>query len=278
MMLLPGWMGSVQGMSDPQNLSVIPEPVVRPEAVGTAAQQPPLDSLERVSEQALSAAVDALAYPMMTLQADGLLLHANKAAMDVLGVGEIFVLSATGQVVPKPATRRAEFVAAMQAAAGGQMQQLIWAEGKLTVHASLRLLGPAATSAAAPHVLLMMAPPADAVFDATGFAVSHRLSNAETRVLEALMHGNHAEDTAKRLGVGVATVRSQIAAIRKKTGHDNVASLLVTLGDLPPLRRVEKPAGAAKGGRVRASAKAGAKPIASAAPATPAALGTAAGE
>lgn len=193
------------------------------------------------SQRALLAAVDALAFPMMALQADGVLLHANLAAQDVLTDGQAFMLSAHGQVQPALATRRAEFATALQAAAAGQKQQLVWANGANTVYAALRQLGLPAQGVGAPQLLLMMAPPADAVFDASGFATTHRLSAAETRVLEALLHGDHAQATANRLGVGVATVRSQIAAIRKKTGHDGVSSLLAALGDLPPLRRAAKP-------------------------------------
>ena len=83
----------------------------------------------------------------------------------------------------------------------------------------------------------MLAPPIETEFGAGGFATQHGLSAAETRVLEALLHGFEAENAAERLDVAVATVHSQIAAIRKKTGHGSVASLLTALAHLPPLRK-----------------------------------------
>ena len=108
------------------------------------------------------------------------------------------------------------------------------------MHATLRPLAEASPGAPAPPVLVMLAPPAATLFDASGFATTHGLSQAERRVLEALLHGHQAEVTAQMLGVGVATVRTQIASIRRKTGHDSVAGLLAALGNLPPLRHPGK--------------------------------------
>jgi DNA-binding CsgD family transcriptional regulator len=192
-----------------ENQPPAPAPHAAPAAVGP-------------SEGDLVAAVDTLAYPMLAMMADGLLLHANQAAQELLDQG------------------RSAFNSALQSATSGQAQQLVWADGELAVHATFRPLAEPSAGAAGVPVLLMLAPPPETLFDASGFATTHNLSAAETRVLEALLHGHQADATALRLGVGVATVRSQIAAIRKKTGHDSVASLLAALGDLPPLRRTGK--------------------------------------
>ncbi len=223
---------------------------VGPEEDRSIALGPPIESVaalndsppppEPPSEAWLSAAVDMLAYPMLALQPDGLLLHANLAARELLNQGVPLELGSDQRVAPRIAGQRGNFGAAVQSASTGQAQQLAWADGDLTVHATLRPLAEPSPGAPAPPVLLMLAPPPDTVFDASGFANTHMLSGAETRVLEALLHGHQAEVTAQRLGVGVATVRSQIAAIRRKTGHDSVASLLAALGDLPPLRRPGK--------------------------------------
>ncbi len=192
------------------------------------------------SAASLSAAVDALAFPMLALQPDGLLLHANLAARDLLAQGRPLELGPDQHVAPHAAGQRGSFGSALQLASAGQAQLLTWADGERSVHATLRALAEPTAGAPAPPVLVMLAPPPETPFDASGFANTHGLSAAETRVLEALLHGHQAEVTARRLGVGVATVRSQIAAIRRKTGHDSVASLLATLGDLPPLRRPGK--------------------------------------
>lgn len=213
-------------MSKPQE-----EPDVEPDA------ESPIDLPPAAT---LSAAVDTLAYPLLAIQPDGLLLHANLAARELLALGKPLELGPDQRVAPHVAGQRGAFSSALQAASNGQAQQMVWADGESTVHATLRPLGDPSPGAPMPPVLLMLAPPADTVFDASGFASTHRLSHAETRVLEALLHGHQAELTAQRLGVGVATVRTQIASIRRKTGHDSVASLLAALGSLPPLRRPGK--------------------------------------
>lgn len=192
------------------------------------------------SEATLSAAVDTLAYPMLAVQPDGQLLHANVAARELLARGKPLELGSDGRVSPQAAGQRGLFATALQVASNGAAQQLIWADGERTVHATLRPLAEASAGTPPPPVLVMLAPSAGSLFDASGFATTHKLSQAERRVLEALLHGHQAEVTAQTLGVGVATVRTQIASIRRKTGHDSVASLLAALGNLPPLRHPGK--------------------------------------
>lgn len=184
---------------------------------------------------ALAAVLDLLAHPMLALQPDAQLLHANLAGRELLAQGWPFVLGADGRVQAQQSAQRSPFTLALQAAAAGSSQGLHWVDGPRSLHAALRPLEPA--GAGASPVLLVLAPPADTLFDVSGFATTYQLSKAETRVLEALLHGHQADEAAQRLGVGVSTVRSQIAAIRKKSGHGSVASLLAALGDLPPLRR-----------------------------------------
>jgi DNA-binding CsgD family transcriptional regulator len=192
------------------------------------------------TDEALTAAVDALAHPMLAVLADGLLLHANLAARALLALGVPLEIGPDRRVAPRLAGHRGNFASAVQTASNGQPQQLTWADGEQTVHATLRPLAEPTPGTPSPPVLVMLAPPPSTVFDVSGFANTHGLSAAETRVLEALLHGHQAEITAQRLGVGVATVRSQIASIRRKTGHDSVATLLAALGDLPPLRHPGK--------------------------------------
>ena len=53
------------------------------------------------SEEALTAAVDALAHPMMAMLADGLLLHANLAARELLAQGAPLELGPDRRVAPR---------------------------------------------------------------------------------------------------------------------------------------------------------------------------------
>lgn len=68
-----------------------------------------------------------------------------------------------------------------------------------------------------------------------GFATSHGLTGAETRVLAALCHGTPPTEVAAQLGVRIATVRTQIGSIRLKTGTDSIRDLVRRVAVLPPL-------------------------------------------
>ncbi|MFN0184017.1 MAG: helix-turn-helix transcriptional regulator [Aquabacterium sp.] len=67
------------------------------------------------------------------------------------------------------------------------------------------------------------------------FARAHHLTRAETQVLKLLTQDLTPQEVAQQLGVGLATVRSQIGAIRSKTGSDSIRSLVRQVAVLPPL-------------------------------------------
>lgn len=71
-----------------------------------------------------------------------------------------------------------------------------------------------------------------------GYARCHGLTAAETRVLEALTGGARPGEIAKKLGVGIATVRTQIGNIRLKTGAQSIRALVWQLAGLPPMLSV----------------------------------------
>jgi DNA-binding CsgD family transcriptional regulator len=191
----------------------------------------------QASPEALALAADALACALLALRPDARLLHVNLSAREMLARGQPFAHSAHGDVTPSNAARRGEFRAALRAAAAGHAQQLHWADGAHPVTATLSPLAAPALDGAEVPVLLLLRAPSGTPFDVGGFAAQHGLSEAETRVLEQLMHGLGPAEVAAALGVSVPTVRSQIVAIRRKTGHHSVPALLGALAGLPPLRR-----------------------------------------
>jgi DNA-binding CsgD family transcriptional regulator len=185
----------------------------------------------------VSAVADALAYPLMVLQADALLLYANRAALAALEDGVPLALVAEGRVGAASEAQRAPFLQALRLAAQGERQALVWADEPVPLHAwvcPLPAAEGAAPDAAAP-VMLVQAPPSGRLLDVSGFAQHHALSPAETRVLEQLLAGRSTRHAAQALGVGLATVRTHVLSIRRKTGHQGVPALLSALGALPPL-------------------------------------------
>ena len=67
------------------------------------------------------------------------------------------------------------------------------------------------------------------------FARSHELTPTETRVLEALCQGLDPREVANHHAVAIATIRSQISAIRAKIGAENIRDLVRQVAVLPPM-------------------------------------------
>lgn len=67
------------------------------------------------------------------------------------------------------------------------------------------------------------------------YARSHALTAAETRVLTALGQGVRPAQIAREQGVKLSTVRTQIGAIREKTGADSITDLVRLVAALPPM-------------------------------------------
>lgn len=76
------------------------------------------------------------------------------------------------------------------------------------------------------------------------YARSHGLTPAEARVLAALCAGQAPAAIAVAQGVALSTVRSQIGAIRSKTGAQSIRSLVREVAVLPPLVSALREAGA----------------------------------
>jgi DNA-binding CsgD family transcriptional regulator len=68
-----------------------------------------------------------------------------------------------------------------------------------------------------------------------GYARSHHLTPAETRVLEGLCGGVQPSQIAANAHVAVSTVRTQIGSIRVKTGAGSIRELVRQVAVLPPL-------------------------------------------
>ncbi|MEP6502790.1 MAG: helix-turn-helix transcriptional regulator [Betaproteobacteria bacterium] len=67
------------------------------------------------------------------------------------------------------------------------------------------------------------------------YARNHGLTLAECRVLGLLCVGAAPGEIARRQGVAVSTIRTQIGSIRAKTGTSNVGALIRRVSALPPL-------------------------------------------
>jgi DNA-binding CsgD family transcriptional regulator len=209
----------------------------------TAPPQPPRPAQGGVTAAVLAQVADALAWPLLLLQSDGAVLHANAAAWRALHLGRPLRLSAQRRVEPAQPRLRADFTAALADAAAGRHRVLHWAAEGPPCNASLTAL--AADDGGRVPVLVALSLAETRAAGARAYAALHGLSGAETRVLERLALGESSGRAAAALGVTAATVRGQIVALRRKTGHASVGALVQTLAALPPLAAEHASAGEA---------------------------------
>ncbi|MDE2082331.1 MAG: hypothetical protein KGI90_13360 [Burkholderiales bacterium] len=181
---------------------------------------------------------DALAWPLLVLRADAALLLANRAGRHALHEAQALHQGTDGRVLPVVAAARAAFLQALAEVAGsgtGRTLRLAHATGEAgaAAGASTASLAPLGPGGAGPVLLTLPAPGHQTEVDA--FAERHGLTPAETRVLQRLLRGDNSTRAAAALGSSPATVRSQIVALRRKSGHRDLGTLLQAVARLPPL-------------------------------------------
>ncbi|MBS0444710.1 MAG: helix-turn-helix transcriptional regulator [Proteobacteria bacterium] len=74
------------------------------------------------------------------------------------------------------------------------------------------------------------------------FARTHRLTTAEASVLHGLCAGERPKEIAKKVGVAISTVRTQIGSIRIKTQTGSIRELVNRVAALPPITPAMKSA------------------------------------
>lgn len=181
----------------------------------------------------LVAMLDAVDYPMILLDRD-CVLHANRMALEALrGKGLLRIEAGRlGACVP---TEQRLMIEAIDAAQRRGMRRLIVLSGSgAPLHLALLPIGEATDGASA--VLMILARPGLCPDLTVGFfARRHGLTPAETNVLDLLCRGLRVGQIAMQLGVKMATVRTQVSAIRTKTGAASIGDMLHQISLLPPM-------------------------------------------
>lgn len=193
---------------------------------GTQAHAPP-DAADAWAKRSLDRVDEGIAL----LDAEGRVLFANRSARSRLRGGAVLFDDAGRLAARRPADAAA-LRAGLADAAGRGLYRLLRL-GPDDVHEFVAL-SPLDRELAPRRVLCK--------FGRRGlcnplalqcYASSFRLSSAESNVLRQLCDGADPHAIARRQGVALSTVRTQIAAIRGKTGTRSVGDLLRTLARLP---------------------------------------------
>ena len=168
-------------------------------------------------------------YGVLLLGAHGEVLHHNHRARQWLDSGQALRLVG-GQIGAPDPVDEAALLDALQAAARRGLRRLLpLGRGDARRVAALVPVEPGVAA------LMLGKPRVCEDLSLQWFARSHALTPAETRVLAALGAGAKPTDIARDQGVKLSTVRTQIGAIRDKTGVASITELLRRVAALPPM-------------------------------------------
>lgn len=180
----------------------------------------------------LASALDELDYGLLVVDAGARLLHANQAGHQHCADPQGACTLAAGRLAARAEGDDAVLQRAIQQSARGARRNL------------LRLGGPGATETVAvvplgsgPDAVLVVFGKRQVceVLSVEHYARAHGLTHAEGMVLAALCDGDNPAGIARRFGVAVSTVRSQIASIRQKTRAASIRDLVRQVAVLPPI-------------------------------------------
>lgn len=178
------------------------------------------------------AILDEIDYPVLLVDEELHLQHGNRIARSLLARREGLLLEA-GQLQLRSEAQQLQLRRAVDAAVQRGRRSLIAPRGERGSQPSLAVLpaGPGSKLA-----LVMLAKPALCQgLTLQAYAREHGLTEGERGVLGALCAGSSPEEIAQQRQVALSTVRTQIGAIRAKTGARDIGALVRSMAVLPPL-------------------------------------------
>lgn len=188
--------------------------------------------------QWLARMLDEIDYGMLLLADESTVLHANHVARRELDAEHPLQLLGT-QLRVRHAADLAPLRSALADATRRGLRRLVTlGAGPQRVTLAVVPLAAAGVgdAAAEAHALLVFGKRRVCPdLSAHWFARDHGLTPAEARVLAALCEGLAPGAIAAAQGVAMSTVRSQIGAIRSKTGTASIRDLVRRVAVLPPL-------------------------------------------
>lgn len=188
-------------------------------------------------EQALLMRVmDEIDYGVLVIDAQGRLRHANHLARHELASRRL-VMSQGGMLLGITTDLSEQIQQALELSLRGQRRLLLLKDEAKTKHLSLAfvpLTHPLENDAPTVLVLLQRQSACENV-SVRMFARAQNLSPSEEAVMMALCRGLSIPEIAQEHGVAQSTVRSQIKALREKTGSASIRHLLQRINSLPPM-------------------------------------------
>lgn len=176
--------------------------------------------------------LDEIDYGVMLVDGDARVQYANRMALQQCGSQHALQLD-DGRVRTRGAPDHAPFHRALAASTQGRRSLLNVAVGDTIVSVAVV---PLATAPLPARTLLVMGKrEACPTLSVDFYARAHQLTAAESAVLKGLCSGLRPMQIAADGGVAISTVRTQIGAIRAKTGTSGIRELVERVAALPPI-------------------------------------------
>lgn len=179
--------------------------------------------------------LDAMEYGMVLVDGQGGVRYANQLGCDELG-GDGPLRVRDGQLHAPDAEHRAILRGALTDAQRGHRRLMTFEDDASSAAVAVIPMHGDDEPVEARLALLVFGKR----IEATGLSVdfyarAKGLTGAEATVLMHLTQGAEPAEIAKRQGVAISTIRSQIASVRSKTSASSVRELLDRIAKLPPI-------------------------------------------
>lgn len=217
--------------------SLVPERHDRPD---TDAVPPPLPPASTYGTQwllhMLTGALDELDYGMLLLDDRGRLVQANQMGHQHCTATHGTCRLHNGRVHARHDTDEPALQRALGHAASGRRSLLKLGDAPhVETVAIVPLSSPLGGRAGDAILLVFGKQQVCEALSVEHFARVHSLTHAEGMVLTALCAGDEPSAIARKFGVAVSTVRTQIASVRQKTQAASIRDLVRQVAMLPPI-------------------------------------------
>jgi DNA-binding CsgD family transcriptional regulator len=200
-----------------------------------AGTPPPVHSAQWLLHM-LTGALDELDYGLLILDATGRLMQANQMGHQHCRSVHGSCRLQDGQLHARANADEPVLQRALNQAAVGRRSLLKLGEGPhVETVAVVPLSSPLGGRTDGAVLLLFGKLQVCEALSVEHFARVHNLTHAEGMVLTALCTGDDPGEIARRFGVAVSTVRTQIASVRQKTQAASIRDLVRQVAMLPPI-------------------------------------------
>lgn len=176
--------------------------------------------------------LDELDYPVLLVDTELHLQHGNRIARTLLARRDPFVIEA-GLLQLRSEGQQVQLRRAVDAAVERGRRSLLSTRVDRNSQPTLAVLP---TGQGSKLALLVLAKPTLCQgLTLQAYAREHGLTEGEREVLGALCAGHSPEEISQQRQVALSTVRTQIGAIRAKTGARDIGALVRGMAMLPPL-------------------------------------------